>query len=176
MALFKKPKGNAGAFLAGVVVFGFFGVFMFPWMSWSHGRVERMLTWPSVEAEIIATDTKWVYGKREGTRYQNNLSYRFVISNQSYVGDRVSYGGSPPEWRSEAEARGALPALGSKIQVRYNPEDPTDTVIHIIRTSDADYDLLRWLVAGLGVAGGGLMVAAGIAWRSERRRKTGFGL
>jgi len=150
-------------------VFGLFGLLMFPWMIWSRGRVEVMLKWPTADAEIIGTDTKSRYRKNEGTRYQHKLTYRFSVSNQSYVGDRVSYGGSPPEWRSEAEARRALPALGSKVQIRYNPKDPSDTVIHVIRTSDSDESLLRWIVVGVGLAGGGLMAAAGVAWRRETR-------
>ena len=169
MKLFPKLSVNARMFLLGSIVFGLFGVLIFPWMIWSRSRVEDMLRWPSVEAEILSTDTKSVYRKREGTCYLHRLTYRFVVSNQSYVGDRVAYGGSPPEWRSEAEARRALPALGSKVRIRYNPNAPGDSVIHVIRTSDSDENLLRWIVAGVGCAGGGLMVVSGIACRRERR-------
>ena len=169
MKLFPKLSANARMCLIGAFVFALFGMFMFPWMIWSRGRVEDMLKWPTAKAEIIAADTKWVYRKNEGTRYQHKLSYRFLVSNQSFVGDRVSYGGTPPEWRSEAEARRALPALGSSVRIRYNPNDPSDTVINVIRTSDSDENLLRWVAAGVGLAGCGLMVAGGIAWRSEKR-------
>jgi hypothetical protein len=169
MKLFPKLSANARMCLIGVFVFGLFGVFMFPWMIWSRGRLEDMLKWPTAEAQIIAADTKWVHRRNEGTRYQHKLTYRFVVSNQSYVGDRAAYGGTPPEWRSEAEARGALPALGSKVRIRYNPREPSDTVIHVIRTSDSDENLLRWVVAGVGLAGGGLMVVGGIPWRREKR-------
>ncbi len=166
---FPKLNANARMCLIGAFVFALFGVFMFPWMSWTRRRVEAMTKWPAADAEIVATDTTWTYSKNEGTKYRQKLAYRFVVKNRTYIGDRVSYGGSPPEWCSDAEAKRALPAVGSKIQIRFDPSDPTDSVIHVMRLPDSDDLMLRCLAGGLGSAGGLLMVAAGIAWRAERK-------
>lgn len=156
--------------LFGAFIFALFGVFMFPWMIWSQGRVEAMTMWPVTDAEIVAADTTWTYRKGEGAKYRQKLAYRFVVKNQAYTGDRVSYGGSPPEWRSEAEARRALPAVGGKIQIRFDPSDPSDSVIHVMRASDSDGLMWRWFAGGVAAAGGLLMVAAGRAWRAERKQ------
>lgn len=165
-----KLTANARLCLVGAAIFGLFGLFMLPWSFWSRSRIEQMLTWPTVEADIVATGIASSHVKYEGTRYRHELTYRFTVAGRTYTGDRVSYGGPPPRWHSEAEARRALSAHGGKVRIRYNPRDPRDTVIHIVPGSASDENVLRWLSAGGGLAGFGLMLAAGAAWRRERRQ------
>ena len=155
--------------ILGAFIFALFGVFMFPWMLWSRARVEAMTTWPLAEAEVIETGIQSRYRRGAGASYLHTVTYRFVAGNQGFIGDRVSYGGAPPQWNSDAGARSSLPAIGSKLQVRYDPRDTSDSVIRVIRVSDADELHLRWFAGGVGAAGGILMVVAGMAWHTGKR-------
>jgi hypothetical protein len=169
MLRFPKLSSNAVACLFGAFVFALFGVFMFPWMLWSRARVEAMIDWTTAQAEIVKAGATSRFQKGAGTQYQHSLNYRFSVGDHWFVGDRVSYGGPPPQWNSEAEARASLPTIGSKIQVRYDPRDPSDSVVHLIRVSDSSDLVIRWVAGGIGAAGGVLMLISGSAWRAEKR-------
>jgi hypothetical protein len=165
-----KLTPHARLCLGGAFIFLMFGGFLFPWMIWSHGRVDAMLAWPAIEAKIVAADTTAVYRRGMSVRYRHKLTYRFVVSGQTYTGDRVSYGNTPPQWLSETEARKALPRIGSTIMIRYNPRQPDDNVIHVLRTPEGDEQMLRWLAGGLGAIGALVVLVAGAAWRRELRQ------
>ena len=170
---FPKFAQNAKFCLIGMIMFVLFGIYMLPWSFWNRKRVAQMMTWPSTEAQIVSADTDWEYERYTGVRYQRKLTYRFSVANQIYIGNRVTYGGPQAlKWRTEAEARRMLPAIGCKFQIRYNPNNPSDCVIHIIQRPDSEELVLRLLTAFAGGAGGLLMVFSGIAWRKERRSNT----
>ena len=142
---------------------------MFPWMIWCHGNLEEMAKWPVTEAKIIAADTTWTYHRYRGVRYRHNLAYGFFVKGRPYAGHCISYGASPAEWRTEAEARRALPEIGSKVQIRFDPRNPDDSVIYVVQMSDFEEFLMLCFSGGVGAVGGVLMIGAGKAWRSERR-------
>jgi hypothetical protein len=165
------PRANKSAVvcLVGASALLLFGGFLFPWMIWSRGRVEAMLRWPEIDARVVFADTRTSYRRPVGRRYRHEITYQFEVENRTYTGDRQTYGSSPPEWHSESEAREALPAMGSVIQVRYNPDAPDDNVIRVIRKSDSHELRLRWFAGGVAAAGGLLMLAGGLAWRSGQK-------
>ncbi|HUG10483.1 MAG TPA: DUF3592 domain-containing protein [Opitutaceae bacterium] len=165
------PKANkcAGVCLTGAFVFLLFGGFIFPWMIWSRGRVEAMTQWPEIDARVVSAETRSTYRRPAGRRYRHEINYQFEVESRSYTGDRETYGGSSPEWHSEAEARDAQPAIGSTVRIRYNPDAPGDSVMRVIRTSDSHALMLRWFVGGVGAAGGLLMIAGAKAWGSGRK-------
>ncbi|MBI3884856.1 MAG: DUF3592 domain-containing protein [Opitutae bacterium] len=164
-----KPISNARMFLVGAGVFVLFGLFLLPWSVWSRSRVEAMAKWPTVNATVVSADTRWVYRKNEGVRYQHRLTYHYRINNQNYTGDRMSSSGSPPEWRTEAKARRELPAIGSGVSIQYDRDDPSDSVIYVVRRSESDDQILLWLTVGVSLASGVLMVVAGRAWLTAEK-------
>jgi hypothetical protein len=155
--------------MVGAFLLLLFGGFLFPWMIWSRGRVEAMTRWPEIDARIISADTTSSYRRPVGRRYRHAITYQFDVDGRSFTGDRETYGGSPPEWHSESEARDALPAIGSSVRIRYNPDRPDDSVIRVSRTSDSHELMLRWFSGGVAVAGGVLMIAGGMAWKPKRK-------
>lgn len=168
--LLPKLSSNARLCVVGAFIFLLFGGFMLPWQIWSRARVEAMLQWPVTGATVVAAHTERRTSKNDRPWYHHALAYRFTLQDRTFSGDRVFYGGTPPRWRTEEEARRALPAIGSTLQIRYNPADPADNVITVYRHSDSDERLFRWLTGCVGAVGGVLMVFAGRAWRAERKR------
>jgi hypothetical protein len=168
--LFPRANKNAVACLIGAFVFLLFGGFIFPWMIWSRGRIEAMTQWPEIDAKVVSAETHATYRRPAGTRYRHEITYQFDVKSRSYTGDRETYGGSPPEWHSESEARDVLPVVGSTVRIRYNPDAPDDSVIRIIRTPDSHELMLRWFAGSVGAAGGIPMLVGARAWRSGHKK------
>lgn len=155
--------------LLGALLFGMFGLFLGPWMTWSHTRSKEMQTWPKTGATVVSAHTKWAWHRYEGITYQHAISYRYSIGGTTYTGDRVSYGGRPSEWPSECKARTALPALGSSISISYNPTEPEDSVIRVFVTSDSEVTTLLWICGYMSLVGAGLMIAGFLEMKKTRR-------
>jgi hypothetical protein len=166
---FPRVTKSAAVCLTGAFVLLLFGGFIFPWLIWSRGRVEAMTQWPEVDARVVSAGTTSSYRRPVGKSYRHEITFQFEVGSRSYTGDRETYGGSPREWHSEAEASDALPAIDSSVRIRYNPDAPDDNVMRVIRTSDSHELRLRLFAGCAGAAGGILMIAGGMAWRSGRR-------
>lgn len=145
----------------GAVLFLFFGLLLTPWIVWSRHRVEAMRTWPTVKAVVVSTDVRRVHHKNEGYRYRHEISYRYTVEGAVYAGDVVSYGGRPPEWTTESQARQALPQQGAPINVSYNPHDPQDSVIQVIYTPASE---VFYVIGVCGFVGlfGAVLLGAGL--------------
>ncbi len=169
MSLFPKLSQNAGLCLSGMFIFALFGVFLLPWMIWSRARVQAMTQWPVADAEVVGADVTSTWRRGAGTTYQHALTYRFTVAGRVFTGDRMIYGGAPPEWGSEAEARNTLPAIGSRLPVRYAPDNPADSVIKVILIPVSSDLKFRWFAGVIGAAGAILMLVTGMAWRAEKR-------
>jgi hypothetical protein len=128
-----------------------------------------MKTWPATEAVIESASVAPEYRRSAGTRYVHRLHYRFSVAGKIFVGQRVSYGGTPPNWGTETQAHRALPPKGSKITIRYNPHEPSDSVVHVLVNRPADRRWLKWTTGCLSFAGALLMIIAGRGWRRKAR-------
>ena len=165
----RRLSPNGRGVLIGSVVFGLFGAFMFPWMIWSQGRVEDMAHWTATDATVLSTDTAYSYQRYGGSGYKHEISFSYVVGDREYIGDRVSYGDAPPKWPSRAQAVRNLPAAGSSIQIRYNPKDPSDSVIYVLTTSPGMFRYMLWLVGVVGALGGALLLISVAGVIKERR-------
>lgn len=143
----------------GAVLFLFFGLLLTPWMLWSRYRVEAMRTWPTVKAVVVSADVRQVHHKNEGYRYRHEISYRYTVEGTGYTGSQVSYGGRPPEWTTESQARETLPQPGAAIAVSYNPRDPQDSVIQVIYTPASEVFYVIGVCGFVGLFGAVLMGA-----------------
>jgi hypothetical protein len=84
----------------------------------------------SVEGEVLSgTVTQWT-GSKGTVHYHPSLTYRYQVSGQIYLGKRYRYDGHPSFYNEDA-ARQIVDAhpKGSEIEVYYNPDNPTDTVL-----------------------------------------------
>jgi hypothetical protein len=166
---FFRPEQTMRLTLVGAFVFVLFGLFLTPWQIWSRARAKEMSTWPTVSGTVRSAEVKAVHHKNEGTRYQHAIAYAYLVAGVEHEGKRVSYGGRPPEWETEAQAVEALPAPGATIAVRYSPREPGDSVIHVLELPASTARLLLWVSIGAGAAGAGLMVAGLLELRKRSR-------
>ena len=153
----------------GAILFCLFAGIMLPWLLWREHREQEMLTWPSVTGSIVSARIDGRYPKAGSIRFVHELTYSYIIEKKSFVGNRSYYGRSTPGWDSPAQARKSLPAPGEKIDIHYNPKDPSDCVLHVLPTPASDRKLLHGFAGGLGFGGCLTMLIAGYAWRKERK-------
>jgi hypothetical protein len=92
-------------------------------------RVERARNWNVTFGEIV--ESQVIVKVRRGTEYYNfRLAYEYEVSGQTYRGTRLNFGlDIVPNTRRSLEAHIAPYPLGRRLEVYYNPDDPTQAVL-----------------------------------------------
>lgn len=161
---------NGRAFIAALFAFVVFGLILLPLIFWTEWRVQQMLTWPNVDAIVRVTGIHSYRAKYDTTRYFQDITYEYSVKGGTYRNDRVSFGGTGPNWDYPNGARDSLPPVGSTIRVHYNSSDPADSVINVVQTPVLGGPVLKWIVLGLVAALGLTTILAGFQWKNEWRQ------
>jgi hypothetical protein len=88
--------------------------------------------WSTANGSIISSDVRNEIKNSNGrssTVYFPRVAYQYIVGNNSFISDRISFGdyGSGSESRAIGIA-GKYP-MGSQVTVHYNPSDPSQSVI-----------------------------------------------
>lgn len=107
--------------------------------------------WPQVTGEILSAEIESIERQTDNganTFHQLEVSYRYEVDGQVYLGDQLRI--SSPIVYLESEFKRAQTHLsrykiGAKVPVRYNPDDQTKS------TLETGYNKLLWLFIGGGI-------------------------
>ena len=100
-------------------------------------RVATAMRWPMVEGQILSAYL--VQNGFDSRGLFERITYSYDVDGQRFVNDRVRFGPQPQRRVSIVPAAGHPPAttaageqypVGRRVQVRYNPRRPQDSVLH----------------------------------------------
>ena len=132
MSVSSKPESENNTISPGCLLYGFGGVFILGGLaflvgtSWFALRLEASRTWPRVPAQVVSSELGFRVDSDNDRFVDPVVTYRYEIEGKTYTGDRVSFGSGDAAW-SQSRVN-AYPAERT-IDVRVNPNDPTDAVI-----------------------------------------------
>ena len=140
------------------------GEFAWAWTAYRDGRLS--LGWPSVSGQVTSSSvtletTQADSDSRLESTYYPSVSYDYRVDGQALKGSRVGVGGAVGTARKEdAEAVAKRYAVGSKVDVYYDPANPEYAVL--VRGANI---IMVWVIAGCGAVALVLGAAVAIYWR-----------
>lgn len=115
--------------LAGMTLLGVALIVALPvalWFALSQiSNAKASTSWPTVNARITKSEVEERRGRRGRRTYHANIEYAYSVDGKSYTSDRISYGGTG----EDAEETVARFALGSTHEARYDPANPSESVL-----------------------------------------------
>lgn len=146
-----------------LIVIAGLGLFAWAWTAYRDGR--RSLGWPSVSGQVTSSSvtletTQADSDSRLESTYYPSVSYDYRVDGQSLKGSRIGVGGAEGTARKEdAEAVAGRYAVGSKVDVYYDPANPEYAVL--VRGANIT---MVWIIAAGGAVGLAVGIAVAIAW------------
>ncbi|MFN8373767.1 MAG: DUF3592 domain-containing protein [Anaerolineae bacterium] len=93
-------------------------------------RVRAAEHWSVTLGEIVASEVRAHTGRRGNVSYTPLIVYEYEVTGQRYRGERVNFGlGMASGVRSWAEEKVTQYAVGSRVEVYYDPGDPANAVL-----------------------------------------------
>lgn len=92
-----------------------------------RGQGKASLAWPSA-AGMIKTSEVASYRVKGGHQFRAHATYSYAVNGRPYSGDRIRFGNYAGA-KSVAEEDVARYQPGTSVQVRYNPSDPSVSVL-----------------------------------------------
>ena len=132
MSQSSKPESKNNSISPGCLIYGFGGVFILGGLvflvgtSWFALRLEASRTWPQVPAQVVSSELGFRVDSDNDRFVDPVVTYRYDIDGETYNGDRVSFGSGDASW---SQSRVNAYPVDRSINVRVNPNDPTDAVI-----------------------------------------------
>jgi hypothetical protein len=120
---------------------------VFGWLGHSKAVALRQAAgrWSMVPATITAADVQVV--ARQGTSYWVPLvRYRYSVGGKQFEGERIRFGFIGTQSRAAAEKLIAGHPVGSMVMLRYDPHDPTESVL------DPDHITANMQICAIGGA------------------------
>lgn len=120
---------------------------LFGWLGHSKALALKQSArrWATAPGTILATDVQVV--RRGGTAYWVPLvHYRFAVGDQQFEGQRLRFGFIGTQTRAAAEKMIAGYAPGSTGPLRYDPQNPNESVL------DPDHVTSNMLICAIGGA------------------------
>ena len=146
-----------------LIVAGGLGLFAWAWTAYRDGRLS--LGWPSVSGQVTSSSvtletTQADSDSRLESTYYPSVSYDYRVDGQALKGSRIGIGGAVGTARKEdAEAVAKRYAVGSKVDVYYDPANPEYAVL--VRGANI---IMVWVIAGCGAIALIFGMALAIAW------------
>ena len=96
---------------------------------WSAIEGWTAMRWPTALGEVTSSVVERVPGGKLGPNYEPRLSYWYSVGGVRYTGDRVRFGDNVVSFEATARHRLAPYQTGTSIQVHYDPENPSRSVL-----------------------------------------------
>lgn len=164
-----KKKSNTAAFVLFAVILIGAGAFMFLWGGSQRTQAAVSADWPTAPGTVLESEVEVIPGTPDlpTDSYQPLIRYSYVVDGQEYLGSRVSFGLHDSRDREEVESTVAEYPVGGTIDVAYDPEKPSESVLE---PGDAGNNL-RFQLMGAGLLLVGLvLIVVPIVLRARRRR------
>lgn len=124
------------------------------WSLFEIGAAYASRHWPRTLGTIVSSSVQRESDDEGGNSYSASIRYTYSVNGTAYTSKRVRFGGSFSwGWRSPAQALQRRYPLQSPVEVHYDPEDPSRSVL------EAGNALPAWVVLLFCVA----VVAADVA-------------
>ncbi|HCD28995.1 MAG TPA: hypothetical protein DEQ73_00140, partial [Phycisphaerales bacterium] len=129
MSQSSKPESKNNSISPGCLIYGFGGLFILGGLvflvgtSWFALRLEASRTWPQVPAQVVSSELGFRVDSDNDRFVDPVVTYRYIIDGETYTGDRVSFGSGDASW---SQSRVNAYPVDRSINVRVNPDDPTD--------------------------------------------------
>jgi hypothetical protein len=113
-------------FAFGGLLFGAFG-------AWEWYRGAKTEDWAAATATIaeakVVESRRTDSDGRRSTTYSVKLVYEYTVDGEAYEGSRIRYGALAHNDRSDAKAEKSKYEKGKKVEVFYDPEEPSSAVL-----------------------------------------------
>jgi hypothetical protein len=113
-------------------------------------------------------------GKTSVTGYRARIEFEYVVTGTAYRGDHLSFCQPPSLEKQAAEARLTPYPIGTQVEVRYDPTDPTRSVLEPGRAEACEPLLAaawRELLLSLGLLGLLALIGVAAVWELFRQRR-----
>lgn len=110
------------------------GIGFLAWSGYTYSKASASSGWPSTQGEVVVSmvdkttqttnsNVKWIY--------QPILKYDYEIDGVAYSGDRIRFTSFSISHKKEHKAKREISAypVGKSVQVFYNPQNPSDSVL-----------------------------------------------
>ena len=113
-------------------------------------------------------------GKTSVTGYRARIEFEYVVAGTAYRGDHLSFCQPPSLEKQAAEARLTPYPIGTRVEARYDPTDPTRGVLEPGRAEACEPLLAaawREMLLSLGLLGLLALIGVAAVWEFLRQRR-----
>jgi len=113
-------------------------------------------------------------GKTSVTGYRARIEFEYVVAGTAYRGDHLSFCQPPSLEKQAAETRLTPYPIGTRVEVRYDPTDPTRGVLEPSRAEACEPLLAaawREMLLSLGLLGLLALIGVAAVWEFLRQRR-----
>jgi hypothetical protein len=113
-------------------------------------RARAAENWIMTLGEIVTSEIQERKTSRNKRTTVAHIVYQYEVMNQTYRSDRLNFKlGRTTGFTSLLEEQIAQYPMGKRVEVYYNPDDPSDAVLD----KEVRMDKTQWLIIGIGVLG-----------------------
>src|SRR3954453_10603202 len=99
------------------------------WSAWNAFLAVTSHRWPQVEGTILVSDLQRSRDS-DGYMYRPEISYRYTVADEEFVGNRARFGDSfSLSWSAPAARLVQRYKVNSRVRVRYDPDNPQQSVL-----------------------------------------------
>lgn len=144
-------------------------VFFALWIR-ARWQVSGARNWPSTTGRVLSSDME-SRRVRSGNGYSTShyavVMYEYMVDGQRYQSNRLTLG-TPlgTSFTSGVQKKLALYPVGSRVQVYYDPEDPTEAVLEVKAPAGNVYLFVAILIVAI-LAVTMTVTLGGMAWVSQ---------
>jgi hypothetical protein len=100
------------------------------WSAWNAFLALKSRRWPQVEGTIVVSDLERSRDIDSGYMYRPEISYRYTVADEDFVGSRARFGDALSlSWSAPAVRIVQRYKVNSRVRVRYDPDNPHESVL-----------------------------------------------
>jgi hypothetical protein len=100
------------------------------WSAWNAFLAVKSRRWPQVEGTILVSDLERSRDIDSGYMYRAEISYRYTVADEDFVGSRARFGDAfSLSWSAPAVRIVQRYKVNSRVRVRYDPDNPQESVL-----------------------------------------------
>lgn len=110
-------------------VFLIVGALVLMWGIASSRSALLSVRWPSVPGAVTISTIKSSRSSKGGTTYGADIHYTYAVSDNKYIGDKVTFGDISTSDSNDARQILNRYPVGKAVNVFYNPNNPAEAVL-----------------------------------------------